>query len=85
LGGFFRFEADRFAAVSLNQALEIVSHAALKYRRKHKKAPVLIIDNVNRLAQNQKESLDLFQDYAKLAADEGIVTVVLKETGRELL
>jgi hypothetical protein len=31
---------------------------------------------VNRLAQNQQEFLDLFQDYAKLAADQGIATVV---------
>ena len=38
--------------------------------------PVLIIDNANRLAQKQPKFLDLFQDYAKHAADDGIVTVV---------
>jgi hypothetical protein len=38
--------------------------------------PVLIIDNANRLAQKQQGLLDLFQDYAKDAADNGIVTVV---------
>jgi hypothetical protein len=38
--------------------------------------PVLIIDNANRLVQKHQELLDLFQDYAKDAADKGIVTVV---------
>ena len=38
--------------------------------------PVMIIDNANRLAQNQPEFLDVFQDYAKDAADKGIATVV---------
>ena len=38
--------------------------------------PVLIIDNANRLAQKQPELLDLFQDYAKLTADKGTVSVV---------
>ena len=36
----------------------------------------MIIDNANRLAQNQPEFLDVFQDYAKDAADKGIATVV---------
>jgi hypothetical protein len=36
----------------------------------------LIIDNANRLAQKQQELLDLFQDYAKDAADKGRATVV---------
>jgi hypothetical protein len=38
--------------------------------------PVLIIDNANRLAEKQQGLLDLIQDYAKRAADEGTATVV---------
>jgi hypothetical protein len=45
-------------------------------RRSMGKKPVLIIDNANKLAQVQPRLLDLFQDYAKNAADKGIVTVV---------
>jgi len=56
--------------------LKIFSRLATKYKREYKKAPVLIIDNTNRLAQKQPELLDLFQDYAKLTADEGTVSVV---------
>jgi hypothetical protein len=38
--------------------------------------PVLIIDNANRLAQQHRRLLDLFQDYAKDTADEGTVSVM---------
>jgi len=38
--------------------------------------PVLIIDNVNRLAQKQPKLLDLLQDYAKDTVDNGTVSVV---------
>ena len=36
----------------------------------------MIIDNANKLAQKPQNLLDLFQDYAKSAADDGIITVV---------
>ena len=52
------------------------SHVAIKYKQEYGKIPVLIIDNVNRLAEDNQKILDRFQDYAKYAADEGIVTVV---------
>jgi hypothetical protein len=48
--------------------------AASKYQQKHKKVPVLIIDNSNKIAHNQPEILDMFQDYARLAADERLAT-----------
>jgi hypothetical protein len=38
--------------------------------------PVLIIDNANRLAQKQPRLLDLFQDYAKDTADNGIISII---------
>jgi chromosomal replication initiation ATPase DnaA len=69
-------KANRFAAVSLGEVLQVLSRHAIKYKQEYGKIPVLIIDNANRLAQKQQELLDLFQDYAKDAADKGRVTVV---------
>jgi Cdc6-like AAA superfamily ATPase len=69
-------EANRFAAASLGEVLQVLSRHAIKYKQEYGKIPVLIIDNANRLAQKKQELLDLFQDYAKDAADKGRVTVV---------
>jgi hypothetical protein len=69
-------KANRFAAVSLGEVLQILSHHAIKYKQEYGKIPVLIIDNANRLVQKRQELLNLFQDYAKDAADKGRVTVV---------
>lgn len=52
------------------------SHVAEKYQKEYKRVPVLVIDNANRLAEKQQGLLDLIQDYAKRAADEGIATIV---------
>jgi chromosomal replication initiation ATPase DnaA len=68
-------KANRFAA-SLEEVLRVLSHHAIKYKQEYGKIPVLIIDNANRLAEKQQELLNLFQDYAKDAADKGRVTVV---------
>ena len=71
------FEANKFVATSVEEVLKYLSGVASKYRKKHKRVPVLIIDNVNRLVQDGQESiLDLFQNYAKRGCDEGTVTVV---------
>ena len=70
------FEANRFAAVSLGGILQVLSHLAIKYKQEYNRVPVLIIDNANRLAVKQQRLLDLFQDYAKLAVDKEMVTVV---------
>ncbi len=56
--------------------MKVFSHIAIKYKREYKRVPVLIIDNANRLAEKQQRLLDLIQDYAKRAADEGIATIV---------
>ena len=60
----------------LEEVLKVFSHVAIKYKQEYGKIPVLIIDNANRLAEDNQKILDRFQDYAKHAADEGIVTVV---------
>jgi len=62
--------------VSLEEILQLFFHLATKYKQEYKRVPVLIIDNINKLAPKQQRLLDIFQDYAKLAADEGIATFV---------
>jgi chromosomal replication initiation ATPase DnaA len=57
--------ANRFAAASLEEVLQVLSHLAIKYKQEYKRVPVLIIDNANRLAQKKQEILDHLQDYAK--------------------
>ena len=52
------------------------SHAAIKFKEKYKKIPVLIIDNASRLSVRHQDLLEQFQDYAKYATDRGIATVV---------
>jgi len=63
-------------ASSEGEVLQVLSRHAIKYKQEYGRVPVLIIDNANRLAQKRPRLLDLFQDYAKDAADNGIVTVV---------
>jgi hypothetical protein len=70
-------KANRFAAAaSMHDVLRVLSHLAIKYQQEYGRVPVLIIDNANKLAQKQEPVLDQLQDYAKSAADRGIVTVV---------
>ena len=69
-------KANRFAAASLGEVLDFFSRSAIKYKKEYKKVPVLIIDNANKLAKQYQKLLDIFQDYAKKAADEQRVTVV---------
>jgi len=68
--------ANTFAVPSFKKVWEVFLHAADKYQEEYKKIPVLIIDNVNRLAEKQLRLLEYVQDYAKRAADEGRATVV---------
>jgi hypothetical protein len=60
----------------LQDILRTFSRLATKYKQEYGRVPVLIIDNANRLAQKHQRLLDLFQDYAKGAADEGTATAV---------
>jgi hypothetical protein len=66
-------EANRFAAASLVKVLQVLSHLATKYEQEHKKVPVLIIDNANRL---KDPDLHHLQDYAKDTVDDGTISVV---------
>jgi hypothetical protein len=67
---------DSSEPASLWEVLQVLSRHAIKYEQEYGRVPVLIVDNANRLAQKQPRLLDQFQDYAKHAADDGIVSVV---------
>jgi hypothetical protein len=67
---------DSGKPASEGEVLQVLFRHAIKYKQEYKRVPVLIIDNANRLAQKQPRLLDLFQDYAKDTADNGIVTVI---------
>jgi hypothetical protein len=67
------FEANGLAVTSFEEVWDVFSRAAAKYRQKYGKAPVLIIDNANKIATEQLEEI---QDYAKNASDDGTATVV---------
>jgi hypothetical protein len=69
-------KANRFAAASLGDVLDLFSRFAIRYEEEHKRVPVLIIDNANKLVEEHQELLDKFQDYAKKASDKRIATVV---------
>lgn len=69
-------DANRFAATTVKETLEFFFRAARRYKSDYNKVPVFILDNANRLAQYQPKVLDLLQDYAKLAVDNGTATMV---------
>jgi hypothetical protein len=67
---------DSKEPASLGEVLQVLSRHAIKYKQEYGKIPVLIIDNANRLTPEHQKLLNLFQDYAKDAADKGRVTVM---------
>jgi type II secretory pathway predicted ATPase ExeA len=79
------FEANRFAAASLREVLEVLSRLATKYKREYKRVPVLIIDNADQLLQENPKLLNLFQDYAKDAADKERINIVFMSSERRIL
>jgi Cdc6-like AAA superfamily ATPase len=70
------FEANRSAATSLKETFAVLFRFAIKYKQEYKKVPVLIIDNADRLAQEDQKLLNLLQDYAEDAAEKEIIEVV---------
>jgi len=69
-------KTNELAAPSFLELWDAFFHAAAKYKQEHKKIPVIIFDNANNLAKNQLELLELIQDDAKRATDNGTATVV---------
>jgi len=67
---------DSKKPTTVKETLEFFFRAARRYKSDYNKVPVFILDNANRLAQYQPKVLDLLQDYAKLAVDNGTATMV---------
>lgn len=67
-------EANGLAALDLSNLWEAFFTAASKFKKEFGVIPVIIIDNVNRLAIQQPELLDMLQDHAKNAADRDSAT-----------
>ena len=61
---------------SLGDIWQAFVRAAEKYKEEYEKIPVIIIDNANRLAEQQPELLDWLQDNAKWTSDNQVATVV---------
>ena len=57
-------------------SLKVLDRAAKEYKQKHKKPPVLIIDNINYLAQKAPEILEVLQEHAKQCADNRSLVVI---------
>ena len=62
-------EANGLAALDLSDLWKAFFNAASKFKEEFGLIPVIIIDNVNRLAIEQPKLLEMLQDHAKNAAD----------------
>eukprot|EP01132_Coremiostelium_polycephalum_P010812 gene10812-13244_t len=59
-----------------------IEEAATRYKQKHGKAPVLVIDNINWLALEDQKMLKVLQDFAKIHADKaGLIVVFVSSDG----
>jgi hypothetical protein len=59
-------KANSLADPELKPVWDAFSKAAFKYKRKYGKTPVLIIDNSNKLSDNEGKLLDSVQNRASL-------------------
>jgi hypothetical protein len=62
-----------------------ITQAAFKFRRKHKRPAVLIIDAAERLAKKNPAFFEELQDFAKDRTDEGILRVVFVSSDGSVL
>src|SRR5947209_7303642 len=69
-------KANRFAAISMHNVLRVFPNLAIKYNQEYGRAPVLIIDNANKLAQKQEPLLRNFRTMRRVLPTRGIVSVV---------
>ena len=61
---------------NLNVALKLFRLAAARFQEEHKRHAVLILDNVNIVAQESPKLLYVLQQNAKIAADKELYKVV---------
>ena len=61
---------------SLEVALKLFGRAAARFQAEHKRPAVLILDNINVVAQSSPELLCVLQQAAKIAADKELYKVI---------
>jgi hypothetical protein len=90
-GTFFRFlnldtnKVREEPAGTWRKAAIAITQAASKFRRKHKRPAVLIIDSAERLAKKNPEFLANLQDFAKDRTDEGSLRMVFVSSDGSVL
>ena len=72
---FYDFKTN-FSEPNWEDLLKVLDRAAKEYNQKHKKPPVLIIDNIDYLARKAPEILKGLQGYAKQCADDRSLVVI---------
>ena len=60
----------------MSEVLDTFTAAAIEYKKRNGKIPILVIDNANRLAEYEPKPLDNLQDAAKVASDSRAFSVV---------
>ena len=60
----------------MRKILDTFTAAAVEYKKRHGKTPILVVDNASRLADYQPELLDNIQDAAKVASDSRAFKVI---------
>lgn len=64
-----KFLLDKFETPRWKRALKAFKHFAERYRAKYNRPPIVIYDNINRLARMDQDILYMLQDDAKDNAD----------------
>ncbi|CAG8793929.1 2188_t:CDS:2, partial [Dentiscutata erythropus] len=78
-------DSIRFEDSKWESALNAFERAAAVYKKKYKKLPVLVFDNINVLDKVHPEIIDLLQDNAKMSVDSLKYVVVFVTNERSVL
>ena len=75
------FLIDEFKIFIWKRALKAFKHIAKLYKIKHNKPPIIIYDNVSRLARKNQDILEILQDDAKDNASRDYIAVFVASEG----
>ncbi|KAF8537844.1 hypothetical protein BDD12DRAFT_911207 [Trichophaea hybrida] len=70
------YKPDDISTTNWRRVFKDFGHAATKFKAQHSRNAVLVFDNINVIAEADKELLAVLQGYAKIAADLGLFKVV---------
>jgi len=72
---FSQVESSHKPSADLNTILQAISQASQRYKQKHGKSPVLVIDNLTALAKDDWVTFKKLIQFAKKEADAGRLRV----------